>query len=62
MKIVEDFDSNSDEIIKEMNKIRLKTECPYILKYSDFFKENTYMFFISDFCEVIIENNSEYIL
>lgn len=52
MKKVEDFDFNSDEIIKEMSRIKFKTECPYILKYTDFFKENEFIFFIGEYCEV----------
>jgi hypothetical protein len=47
------FDSNKYEIIsKEMDKIKLKTECPYIVQCVDCFKENIYCFFISEYCEV----------
>ena len=52
LKKVADSNNNSEQIIKEMELIKYKTECPYVLLYTDLFKENLYCFFISDHCEV----------
>ena len=47
---------NSDQVIQELDKIKLKTECPFILQYTDCFEENIYCFFVSDFCQVYLIN------